>query len=200
MAGTERKAPTGLKRLTYFPLTADTASALTYGEAYPMSKAFMSADYQAATQTAGLYADNQEVDHVVVSTGGTLNNSVTQLNTEDHITILGAKAAPGGKGYVLNKDDAAPYLGVAYMTTNSDGTVNLLKFFKVKFSKGQTTNQSTGEGAPTFATNTLNGNYVPTLYDGNAMAEAKGLDPVTDAAFIESWFTEGDFIGETTGE
>ena len=201
MAAQERKSPYGINRLVTFPVTADSEEAFTCGDAYPISKSIMSFDFQAASQSAKQYAENQEVEYIVVNTGGTLNVTLTQLSVQDHIELLGAKATPDGKGYIINKDDFASYNCVAIASTVG-GKLNLYKFFKVKFAKGQTSIASTGEGAPQFATNPLNGSYVPTLYGGNAMAEAKGLDPsvAADAAFIEKWFTEGDFIGETTGE
>lgn len=189
---TARKAPAGLERLVFFPLTADTDAALTYGTAYPMVKALMTIDDQATSYTATMYVEGMAVDMITVSTGGTINIGITQLNAQDHITILGKTEK--GKGYISNKNDATPFVGVAYMSTNSDGTVNLHKIFKAKFSKGNKSRATIGDGAPTFQTDTLNGTFSATIFDGNSKAEVFNLNRTTDATLITTWFTDGKAV------
>lgn len=186
----KRKAPYGIDRLVIFPIVADGADGLVYGDAYPLDKSLMSANDQPTSNSTSLYASNQEVDRVTTNTGGTLEIGITQLNAQDHITILGAKAV-GTTGYISNKDDAAPFVGVAYISNNSDGTVNLHKFFKCKFTKGNKSRQSKGDGSATFQTDTLSGNYSPTIFDGNDKAEVFNLSPTTDRALIDAWLSEG---------
>ena len=194
---TDRKSPIGLERLVIWPITQDTSEGITYGETpVEIKKALMTASDTPAISQATQDADNQVVDEVCAKTGGQLTLGVTGLNSEDRVAIYGEKS--DSETNITNKDDVIPYVCTAYMTKRSDGLVNLYKYPKIKFIEQQESYETVKRDGVTFAASSLQGNYIPTVANGDARYVRRGVDPATDSAFIQSWFTAAATYKPTT--
>lgn len=193
----KRKSPIGLERLVVWQMTADEDTGITYEEtATEISKTLMTASDTPSFSQAEQSADNQVVDEVSAKTGGQLTLGLTNLNSEDRVLIYGEKA--DNETNITNKDDVVPYLCVAFMTTRSDGKVNLYKYPKIKFVEQAENFETIKRDGITFATSSMQGNYIPTVANGDARYVRRGLDRKTDAAAIASWFTEADYYKPET--
>lgn len=186
----------GLDKLVIFPLTEDTADILSYGAGIGMlDKKLMTAADAPAVTTGELSASNQVVDVYVANEGGELTLGITDLTSEEREAIYGEQVTNGTN--VVNKDDIAGNLCVAFMTTCSDGTVNLYKYPKTVFSPQAENYETRKKGSVTYATVSIKGTYMPTINGGDAKYMRLGADPVADAAIITSWFGTGEYFAPT---
>lgn len=188
---TDRRSPIGLRRLVRWPLTEDTETAATYGTALEISKALMTATDTPSVQTAAQDADDQVVEDVTIVSGGTLAIGLTAINGEDRAAIYGNKLDGGTN--VVNKDDIAPYGAVAYMTMRRDGKANLYKYPKIAFSPQAETFSTVKKEGINFAVTNLQGNYIPTISNGNAKFVRYGVDLAADAELVTKWFTDASY-------
>lgn len=190
---------TGIDKLVMWELTADTSSAITYGtEATEFLKKLMTRTDTPATAQAQLDACNQTVDQFVAINGGELSIGVTDLDSTERALIFGETADASGVN-VNAKDDRPNYLCVAYMTTRSDGKVNLYKYPKVMFMPQAETAETQKKGAVTYQTITVKGNYIPTIKDGSARYVKYGVDPAADASLVTTWFSDAAATAVTEG-
>lgn len=185
---TERKSPVSVLDFAYAPLTVDTKEQVTYGDVVNMGGVLISANYTPQMNNSTQYASGQQYDSYTSKGGGTLDVQTPGLNGTDQEGLLGSKVSKTTGLITSNKSDVVPFVMAIYSTETSDGKVNLYKFPKVKFSssgENATTKESNGV---TFQATTLNGAYAPLINTGDDMFCIKGLDPVTDAETISTWF------------
>ena len=191
MAGsTERKSPVSVLRIAYAPLIIDTVAGVEYGNVTEMNKALISAGYTPQMQNNQQFASGQQYDGYTSKTGGDVNIQTPGLNGDDHKNLLGYSYNSETGLIKSNKSDVVPYVATMYSTENSNGTVNLYKYYKVQYSNNGeqvTTKDSSGV---TFQATTLNGKYEPLQYNGDDMDMIKGLDPVKDKEVIDAWFAQ----------
>jgi len=182
----------GIDRLVMWPVTADTSSGITYGDtATAFTKKLMTKQDTPTVNTANLDACNQTVDDYVAINGGELTIGITDLDGTERTLLYGETANVSGVN-VSNGDDRPGDLCVAFMTTRSDGKVNLFKYSKTKFSPQAESAETTKKNGITYQTISLKGEYKPSIYDKNARYVQYGVDPVTDAAVVTAWFASAE--------
>lgn len=190
------KTAIGLKRLAIFPITTETDSTVTYGTTLSIQKKLMTAKSTPKTSEAQLEADNQIVDAVSTTDGYDIEIGVTDLESSERVTIYG-ETVDGGTN-VTSIDSVGTYVGVAYMTTRADGLVNLYKYPKVIFSQSEESVETKKQGTVNYQTLTLKGKTMPLLSDKTTRYVRYGVDPSTDSAIIESWFSTADYYKPAT--
>lgn len=180
-------SPVNVKKLAIWKCEDES-----YGEVMSMEKRLMTYTDTPTVSTATLYGDGEIADSVTRNSGGTLALNVHDLLSAERAVMYGEKVEKGAN--VTRTTDVGKYVAVALMSDNVDGTVNLRKWFKVKFAQHAESVQQISDGSETFSTITLNGTYIATD-DGTLRAMRDDLDPVTDAEIINKWLTEAEYIG-----
>lgn len=197
MTTTKRSPVKGLQKLVMWQLISDTEELLEYGPANAFVKSLMTATDTPNVSEGELSADDQTVESDMEVAAGTLAVGVTGINEADRLMIYGNKLVNGT--VIQNKDDLGSYVATSYMTTRSDGKVNLYKKLKVRFAPSAETFNTRQVGNISYATTTINGKYIPTIKDGNLGATRYAVDPVADKTIIDSWFTEALYLGPAAG-
>lgn len=185
---TERRSPVSVLRIAYAPLLIDNKEALEYGEMVDMGNTLISAGYSPQMQNNQQFASGQQYDSYTSKTGGNVDIQTPGLNGADEKGLLGTSYNEKTGLIKSNKKDVIPYVGTVYSTENSDGTVNLYRFYKVKYSTNGETVTTKDSSGVTFQATTLNGQYIPLRNNGDDMDKLKGLDPVKDKEIIDAWF------------
>ena len=194
MAANERgRSTVNVKRLVMWKQLTDDDSATTYAEsAYAFTKSTMSAKYTPKSETADQYGDGIKVEDYVAKDGGSLEITLTGFKAGDGEYLFGETKTTDGVE-VSGSDDVVPYQCVAYCTERPDGKLNLYKFPKVKWMP-QGENASQKEGTKiSYGSADIKGTYSPLLSTHKDSYKKYGVDPGTESAFIESWFTQADF-------
>lgn len=186
----ERKSAVNVDKLAYAKQTADTIEELTYSTPVEIDKNLITAKYTPKFNSASQYASGQKVDGYTAKAGGTLDITVCATNGKDEVNLFGSKLDTTTQVITSNKDDIIPNQCVMYSTKRSDGTVNLYKFMKCKFTNQGETAQTTDENGITYNGMALQADYSATINNGNEMHMIKGVDPTTTegTALISAWF------------
>lgn len=200
MASNERRSTINIMRLTVWPQVIDSDEKLEYGEPVSIAKVLMTAKDTPSSSTGTQEGDGQTVEYYSSITGGAIALGITAINSADRVLFYGETIQNGTN--VTNKNDSAGYIMVAYMSERADGLVNLKKFPKLRFSPQEESESQKTKGGLTYSTNNLQGEYLPTLKNGDAKYVRYGVDPKTvdGKAIIESWVTDADFIGTEFAE
>ena len=199
MAQTEGRSVVNVKRLVMWAMTSDDKSGTVYDStARAFTDQLNAARYVPKTATAEQYGDGKKVEDYVAKDGGNIEYTIRGFNDSDSEFLFGEKKNSAGVN-ISNAGDIVPYVCSAHMTERPDGTVNLFKFPKVKFMpQGEDNKQKEGTTI-SYGTASLKGTYSPLISNGDDCYKRYGVNPKTDAAFIESWFTDADFIGDEAG-
>lgn len=186
------KSSINVKRLTMWALTADASSGTTYGtEGREFTNQLNSAKYTPKVQTAEQYGDGIKVEDYVAKDGGDLDITIRGFSEGDNEFLFGETSKNGTS--VSNSGDIVPYNCVAYATERPDGKLNLFKFPKVKFMpQGEDSKQREGSSV-SYGTANIKGTYSPLLSSGDDCYKRLGVDPKTDSAVIESWFSTANY-------
>lgn len=196
------KSEVNARNLVMWPLTegqeGDTCgAAVEFGERLKNFSDSLTSNSQSAAS-----------DGVVVETftgigTGTLTLGLSDLIPDERKLMFGetVNEYKDGKVIVTTGKEKMPCVRAALMTDRSDGKVNLYKFFKVKFAPGEKSVEQIDEsGQAKFSAISVSGSYFQNFGEKvtGLKAEAKAIDPETDGgkAFIQKWFTDGDYIGE----
>lgn len=135
---------------------------------------------------ASLYADNQSVDTANTTAEYELTIGLAGLPLEYKGLLLG-HAVEGGI-LTANKEDTAPFFGVAFETMKSNGKKRFVKFTKVKFSEPEETAKTKGQNVE-FNTPSLTGKAIYRLSDGDAYLQGDEESADFDSTKAENWFT-----------
>lgn len=190
------KSSINVQRLTMFRQLTDSSSGTTYETvAYTFPNELNSAKYTPKVSTASQYGDGVKAEEHVAKDGGTLDVVIRGFKPGDAAFVFGESDESGTD--VSNANDIVPNVCVAYFTVRPDGKVNLYKFPKVKWMpQGESASQQEGSTV-NYGTASLQGTYSPLISTGDDRYTKYGVDPASDAAFIESWFTTANFYKET---
>lgn len=187
--GTDRKTAVCTRRFAYAPLTIDNATTVTYGDVTEIDNALITVQPQPTYVNGSQYASGVEIDSYTAKAGGTLNITVAGLNAADEVALFGSTLNTTTGVLESGPDDVVKDVMVIYSTTNSDGKVNLYKYPKCKFSSQGETVQTTDNNGITYNATSLVATYKPLINKRKEVYTVKGLDPTTDATFIEAWFS-----------
>ena len=189
-----RRSIINVARLTMFKMTDDTTSGTTYeSDAYTWEKSLASAKYTPKMQSNQQYGDGVKVEDFIAKDGGDIEITVNGFEAGDAAYLFGETNTNGTE--ISNADDIVPNVCVAYYTKRADGKINLYKFPKAKFMpEGEDAKQQEGSNI-SYGTANLKGSYAPLLSNGDDCYKRYGVDPKTDSALIEKWFTEAAYNG-----
>ena len=185
-----------ISQLVIWPMMADTESDTTYGDVTSLVNRFMSfsdAPKQVASNQRG---DGKVVSEFVTKNGGELTLNITALVSTEKSLLYGERIAGGTN--IMNMTDLIPFVGVGFVVENDDGTVDLYKYPKVKFTEQPTKVNQKGENGVTYATDSLKGNYIFTNSKNDGRYILEDLDKLADGATILKWLTDGAFYKKDT--
>lgn len=192
MSNKRAKPPVNVERLTTWEMTDEVVE--TYSTtANDFTRRTMTYRDTLSSNSTELRGDGVPVDRAVAIGAGTLELGIHALSDEESKSFFGETVVNGTN--VTTGDDIPKYQAVALQTRTRDGLVNLKKWFKVQFSPSEENVTQKAENV-TYSTSTLNGTYLANKA-GQFRAKKSGLDPVSDAEFINKWFSDPTFIGET---
>lgn len=188
--GTARKSAVSTLRFAVAPLTLDNGTTLTYGAVHEIENNLVTVKYAPEMQSASQYASGIEVDGYVAKAGGSLDVSLVNTNSEDDTILFGTAVEVATGVSVSNKDDIVPDVMVIYSTKNSDGTINLYKFPKAKFTSQGESTQTVDDKGVTYNSVSLQAKYKALINNGDEMYSVKGLDisSTEGKAFETAWF------------
>jgi len=186
----EKKPVFGVDRLAFAPITTDSAENITYGTVVEWKKALIRAALTPNNASGSLEASDQTVDQYVMKMGGSLEIVTTALVPEDDVLLFGDKKDTATGVITTSGDDIVPEVMCIYSTRRSDGTMNLYKVHKTKFSPPTETGETATVGNRPYQTISLQGNYVNTLFDGRSVSKLRGLDVSTPEGQqkYDAWF------------
>lgn len=187
------KSMINIKRLTFFGFLDESAETYDAQKVYPLTKRAMSFRDNKNFSSTPNNGDGEETDRYYGVGDRNVEFQIQDITPEEYAFLHGAEVDSGT--LLTSGDDYIPYVGAAIMTERNDGHVNLYKYFKCKFPPGEINVQQKTGNSVSFSNTTLSGSYTDLARIGFDRAVCIDLDPndVTDAAFIESWFTTADF-------
>lgn len=149
------------------------------------------------TNSTPLYGDGKLIETAVSEGPGTLTHGVHHVTDSERQIIYGEKNVGGTS--VSTGHEIAPYFCTALKAVKRDGRVNLRKWFKVAYQKHDENVTQLENNGIQYSLVTLTGTYSENTAIGMKVARRE-VDPNTTAgaAFIERWFSEADFIGDST--
>lgn len=172
----------GLSNLHFAKITKDDSSGVTYDEVISVPE-IISVSIEPQTNETSLYADNMSVD--VASTTPEYNISIelAGLSLEVRAFLLGHTYTNGK--IVVNSEDTAPFVGMAFESLTSKGTKRYSKFLKVKFTQPNENPQTKGENVE-FQTATIEGKAIFRTYDSKSYEAADESEGFSDGS---TWYT-----------
>lgn len=194
---TPAKATVGLKKLVVWPVEKNTETELLYGEAHEFVKQLMAVSHTPTIVEGSLAADDDFAEEEYENQGGELTFDITSLTSEERVLIYGETVVKGTN--VTSTTDRPGAVAVAYMTERTDGKYNLVKYLYAKFSEQSESKSTKKRGEKKYDTLQIKGKYHAPLKSAQTRYTRLGVDPLTDAAVIEDWFTEADYIGPDEG-
>lgn len=179
-------ATVGLKNLYYALLTADSSSAVTYGEMKRVA-GVSQVDINPSVNFSTLYGDDAPfaTDSSMSEIAVTIETA--DLPIEDQAALLGHTVDPTTKQLIAKASDTAPYVALAFEAKKHNGNIRYVKLLKGRFSPSQETLQTKGETV-NFTTPTLEGRFVAREFDGQWKRIADS-DNSESASTITSWYS-----------
>lgn len=192
---TRRRSTVNVQRLVMWKMTGDTSAATTYDEEpYTWENSTASVKYTPKMQTNEQYGDGVKVEDYIAKDGGEIDVNINGFGRGDAVFLFGETDKNGTE--VSSANDIVPNICTAYMTKRTDGKYNLYKFPKTKYMpEGEDAKQQEGSNV-NYGTANLKGTYSPLLSTGEDSYKRYGVDPKTDEALIEKWFTDPAYYGE----
>lgn len=187
------KATVGLKKLVVWSVEKNSETELVFGEAHEFVKQLMAVSHTPTIVEGALAADDDFAEEEYENQGGELTFDVTSLTSEERVLLYGETIVNGTN--VTSTTDRPTALAVAYMTERSDGKYNLVKYLYTKFSEQSESKSTKKRGEKKYDTIQIKGKYHAPLKTAHTRYTRLGVDPVTDAGIIRSWFTEADYFG-----
>lgn len=200
----KRPLPTvGVDKYTFFPLTADTAEALTYGDAVSLPGTVEIAPTDAGGSDV-FDADNGA--YVVETYLEKIGHEITNADIPPEVDAMWRGLTKDESGVISVKSGiTTKYFGVAWRVQKSDGTYRYIRYFKGSYSfasnVGGKTRPSTGASEKQTAKATYTA--VQTEHDDRYyeyIDEANFPAGLTRAEFEAEWFKSPTWtVAKTTG-
>ena len=151
------------KDLHYSKLVKDDNTGVEY-ETYKRIPGVVSISISPTSNTASYYGDGVQMESVKRLGEITVSIQASSLDLKTQADLLG-HAFDEEKGVMVSKaDDVAPYHSIAFSRERADGSVRMIKLYKVMFALINEEAQSSND-AITFQDNTLEGNAMPLQYN-----------------------------------
>lgn len=184
--------PINVKNLKIFPMTTEETATTdaVYGEGISFVNRFMSFTDTPKQNSGSLFGDGAKTHSNVSKDGGELTLNIQKYSADESVNLFDETKEVDGT-VSMGKDDVIPYVAVAFEVENDDGTVDLYKYPKVKFTEQARTVQQKGENGVTYSTMELKGDYIFDLKNKKARYRKEDLSPETDAEEIAAWFESG---------
>ena len=192
--------PVGARKLTWFPLTAETDTdsvAAEYDTAVKLSR-LISITTTPILAEGVLESDDgiEEDESSVMGYDVTINAS--QLTDTIRAELLGHEIDAGG-GLLTNFNDVAPFGALAWEELLSGGGVPKYKkvvLYKGRFQEFAETANSAVQAGKTYQTHNLVGRFYKRQYDGNLKYSIREDTPQADATRLAAWFTTPQEYGD----
>lgn len=177
-------------RLAFAPLTVDTGTTLTYGDVVEIEKSLISVSRTPKMNNGKMYASGQAIASYVAKAGGQLQITMPSLDNSDEVLLFGKTYDETAKTVTNNKDDYVPAVMAIYSTDRADGTKNLYKVMKVKFTEGAENIETSDDNGAKFQSIQISGDYEQLIKNGDDVITLRGIDPTTTdgKALIAAWF------------
>ena len=183
-----------VERFTAWKRT-ETEDTVVFGEPVSLAKRLMTTSDSPTVISDDLCGDGEIVASYNANMGGTVQYGFTDLTASDRELFYGEKIVEGTN--ITTKDDIGSYVVTAHMSNQSGNKVKLTKYMRVLFSPSQEQEQQKTVSGINWATTNLDGKYTPDPETGVIKYVRRNVDPITDKAIIEKWFTEATYHGET---
>lgn len=187
---TSRAPSVSTDRLAFAPLTVDTGTTLTYGEVVEIDKVLISVSRTPKMNSSKMYASGQCIASYVAKAAGQLQITMPSLDNSDEVLLFGKTYDETTKTVTNNKDDYVPAVMAIYSTKRADGTVNLYKVMKVKFTEGAENIETQDDSGAKFQSVQISGDYEQLIKNGDDVIMLRGVDPSTSdgKTIITAWF------------
>ena len=165
----------GIQKLHVAEMLTDVANgSATYGTMLDLGKVLIEVQIEPATNDATLYADNQAIDTANTIQEYTLTFTTAAMPLEYLAYIFGHKVENGVM--ISDKNDVAPYFGLAFQADKRNGKARFIKFFKVQFNEPSEDMSTKGENIE-YNTPTITAKAIYRLSDG--LVYVKGDEEAT---------------------
>lgn len=127
----------------------------------------------------------------VAKAAGQLQITMPSLDNSDEVLLFGKTYDETTKTVTNNKDDYVPAVMAIYSTKRADGTVNLYKVMKVKFTEGAENIETQDDSGAKFQSVQISGDYEQLIKNGDDVIMLRGVDPSTSdgKTTITAWFS-----------
>lgn len=174
----------GLKNFHYAVLKSDDELGVTY-DTVKAIKGLISADIKPSASSDTLYADDGPYDTDTVLGDITVTIETADLSMTQQAELLGHEYK---NGVLISKaSDKAPYIGIAFQSAKSNGSIRFVKVLKIKFEEQQETTK-TQNNKVAFQTPKLEGKAICRVFDGQwkRTADSDATDFV--ASIADNWY------------
>jgi len=188
------KPKLGLKGLCYAPLTADTASTLTYGAVVALTDAIQGAKISVNGNDIYSYADDHMVDTDFVFDSCEVELNLRDLPLETQGIWMGQTVAAGV--LTAKSTDSPIELALGFYRTKSDGKKQYFWFTKGKAS-APSIDAKTRDNKPDYQYDTIKLTFMPRTHDDTWMQWADEDGSGYVAATGTNWFTVDQLTGDS---
>ena len=165
----------GIQKLHVAEMLTDVANdSATYGDMLDLGKVLIEVQIEPTTNDATLYADNQAIDTANSILEYRLTFTTASMPLEYLAYLFGHKVQNGVM--IADKNDVAPYFGLAFQSDKRNGKARYIKFFKVQFDEPSEDLNTRGENIE-YNTPTITAKAIYRLSDG--LVYAKGDEEAT---------------------
>lgn len=189
---TKKPLPTiGVSKYTFFPITADESTGVTYGEAVSLP----GTTEIAPTDNGGnAVFDADDGAYESISYLENMGHTLTNADIPPEVDAMW-RGLQLTNGLFELTDTKTPYFGVAWRTKKSDGSYRYVRYYKGSYAFASNVGGKTkpSSGAPEFQTASITFTSVKRDYDGKyyGYIDEKDIPEDTDReAFEEQWFSD----------
>lgn len=196
--------PIGARKLTWFPLNADSDTetvAAAYATAIKLSR-LIDITLTPVFAEGSIESDDGVEDDTSKVVAYDVSITASQLTDGIRAPLLGHALDAGG-GMLVNGNDEAQFGALAWeeLLSSKDGVKRYKKvvLYRGKFKEFVEKSETVKQGAITYQTHALTGRFYRREFDGNLKYSMREDTPAADATKLANWFTSPQESTETYG-
>ena len=160
----------GCRDVVFAKMTEDAAGGTTYETDLFNAPGVIEIALTAQVTNENLAADDVPLYEALNSLDGfDVSLTMASVGNDGKAFLLGGIVDTSGV-LVQKSDDVAPYVAMGLKTARSDGTDDYIWLYKGKFAQSDATFHTKERGQVNWQTPTLNGTFMPRIYDSKVRA------------------------------